>query len=100
MMGAMMTRPMPSCKTLRRTAKKYVLALVLMAITLAITLAPAIARAADEEEVHPDARLEGYSTQVALTPPGGIAGTVVVLIFLSAITMGVMFINSKRSHLD
>jgi hypothetical protein len=68
-------------------------------LTFAVLLAPVIAFAASDDEVYPDARLEGYSTSVFLKE-GGIAGSVVVLVLLTAITMGVMFINAKRSHLD
>jgi hypothetical protein len=80
----------------KRRAMKSVIA---SAVLFIVFLAPLIARAASDDEVYPDARLEGYSTSVFLKE-GGIAGSVVVLVLLTAITMGVMFINAKRSHLD
>jgi hypothetical protein len=66
-------------------------------VTLAAMAMPLIAMADDAPT--PDARLEGYATQVALNE-GGTGWSIVFLIFLLAITMGVMFINAKRSHLD
>jgi hypothetical protein len=67
-------------------------------LTLAVFAMPLIALAADDE-VTPDARLEGYATQVAIKE-GGTGWSIVFLILLLAITLGVMFINAKRSHLD
>lgn len=66
-------------------------------LTLAVMAMPLIALADDAPT--PDARLEGYPTPVALNE-GGTGWSIVFLIFLLAITMGVMFINAKRSHLD
>ena len=77
---------------------------VLFAALFLAAMLPVGARAGsstDEEEVFPDARLEGYPPpRVAFEKPGGIAGSVVVVLMLTGITVGVMFINAKRSHLD
>ena len=87
---------MPGFASVRRWNRNRVLVLAM----LLMTCLPLAGRAAtDEEEVHPDARLEGYATQVALKE-GSIATSVLVFILLTGITIGVMFINAKRSHLD
>jgi len=80
--------------TLRRNLLSFACAL---AVLLTALMAPLIALA--DEEKNPDARLEGYNGNVALGD-GGIGMTVTFLIVLSLLTIGVMFINAKRSHLD
>ena len=93
----MMGFPMSNAlAVLRRSLRGWLLALALVASTIAT--APG-ARAADDDEVHPDARLEGYKDPVILRE-GGTAGTVLFMLVLMGITFGVMFINAKRSHLD
>jgi len=89
---------MPSFATLRRMTLSFSLTLAVLAATCLVPLAAYAAT--DEEVVNPDARLEGYTPTVVLKEPGGTGGTVVFLIVLIAVTMGVMFINAKRSHLD
>ena len=42
---------------------------------------------------------EALAVPVAINE-GGVGGTITFLIILIALTMGVMFINAKRSHLD
>jgi hypothetical protein len=69
-----------------------------LALTAVATLAP-ISTCAADDEVKPDARLEGYPTQVALNE-GGAGMTWAFLMVLGALTCGVMFMNAKRSHLD
>lgn len=46
-----------------------------------------------------DGRLEAYGKTVAL-PPGGTAVYWLLLIALAAITIGGLFKNARRSHLD
>ena len=86
---------MPRLASLRSSIQHRTVALTMLAIAL---LSPVIAFAADEV-VNPDARLEGYKENVFLNE-GGVGGPIIFLILLIAITMGVMFINAKRSHLD
>jgi hypothetical protein len=59
----------------------------------------ATARVWADDNPTPDARLEGYPGPAALND-GGTGMTVTFLIVLAMITIGVMFINAKRSHLD
>jgi hypothetical protein len=68
------------------------------AIALFAALAPILAFAQDEKN-YPDARLEGYKDPVFLDA-GGTGGTITFFLILMLITVGVMFINAKRSHLD
>jgi hypothetical protein len=83
---------------LRRSLRPWLLGLALVAAVIAT--APRVhAASSDDEEVHPDARLEGYKEPVILKE-GGVAGTVLFMLVLMGITFGVMFINAKRSHLD
>ena len=67
-------------------------------LTPAILGAPAVARA-DDSDVPVDARFQGYNAKVA-PQPGSVATTWLCLIGLGVVGMGVMFINSRRSHLD
>jgi hypothetical protein len=83
---------------LRRSLRGWLLALALAASVIATT-APARAASSDDDEVHPDARLEGYKEPVILKE-GGTAATTLFMLVLLGITFGVMFINAKRSHLD
>jgi hypothetical protein len=55
--------------------------------------------AQDEEAVKVDARLEGYSTPVYMAKASNTSVWFLLLV-IGGITAGVMFINSKRSHLD
>ena len=71
-------------------------------ITLALFLTPVIALAKggeDEETVRLEARLEGYPIQVRMAS-GSTALTWLMIGFLSAITIAVLFKNAKRTHLD
>src|SRR4051794_6919925 len=79
--------------------RRYLLALML-AVTLVLATAPreALARDDQDKEVY-DARLEGYQTPVALDS-GSTALTWLLLLLLTGICVGVMFMNPKRSHLD
>jgi hypothetical protein len=87
-----MTSP-PKVKPVR-----WVLLACLWAFTLVAVLAPGGALA-QEEEVTRDARLEGYTSNVALDSDST-ALMWILLIFLGGIGMGVMFKNAKRTHLD
>ena len=79
--------------------RRYLIALML-ALSLTFTMVPRAALARDEgdKEIY-DARLEGYQTPVALDS-GSTALTWLLLIVLTGICVGVMFMNPKRSHLD
>lgn len=91
-----MIRPMtPSIKLFRRAAFHTLLTLVVLATGAS---APLMARA--EDITDNDARLEGYSPSVILKDASGTGLTIFLLIVLLGITMGAMFINAKRSHLD
>ena len=68
----------------------------LACLTMAMVLTPLLALA--DDEVSADARLEGYAAKVS--QEGGIGWSVVLLLVLIGITIGVMFISGKRSHLD
>jgi hypothetical protein len=83
--------------------KRRLLASVL-ALTLLVGL-PSIARASsssdDEDQVQIDGRLDGYKEgNMALKDAGGSGLTWLLLVVLGAMCVGVMFMNSKRSHLD
>ena len=77
---------------------RWLLVACLWAFTLAAVLAPAAALA-QEEEVERDARLEGYASNVGLDNDST-ALMWILLIFLGALAMGVMFKNARRTHLD
>jgi len=74
-------------------------AAVIVLVMLLSVICPIKARAADAEAPLPDARMDGYPTQVAINE-GGAGGTLTFFIILTAVTAGVMFMNAKRSHLD
>ena len=70
----------------------------LWACLLAAGVSPGVALA-QEEEVERDARLEGYSTKVHVDNNSP-ALSYIGLIALGALTLGVMFKNARRTHLD
>jgi hypothetical protein len=74
------------------------LVLCLWVGALAVMLSPAVALAQDEA-VERDGRLEGYQTKV-LVDNDSTALTWLLLVFLGMVTLGVMFKNAKRTHLD
>lgn len=57
------------------------------------------ARPGDDDEVQPDARLLGYDKTVALQD-GSNALTYFLFVGLGVLCIGVLFISSKRTHLD
>lgn len=63
-----------------------------------LSLAPA-ALAQDEEEIKMDARLEGYASPVFMNKASN-ASVWFLLLACGVISIGVMFMNAKRSHLD
>jgi hypothetical protein len=76
--------------------------LLTLYVTLAVLLAPIIALARsseDEDTVKLEARLEGYTTTVRMTS-GSTALTWLLIGFLSAMAIAVLFKNAKRTHLD
>ena len=87
-----MTRPAPEKKSRRLLVASMRVCLFVAALSPAAALG-------QEEEVERDARLEGYATKVALDGDST-ALTWILLVFLGAVTMGVMFKNAKRTHLD
>ena len=74
------------------------------ALCAAAVLASTSVARADDDEV-PDARTAGYVTPGNNQAPdvsqkGTSAASYAALVFLAAITVGVMFKNANRSHLD
>ena len=72
-------------------------------LTLAFAIAvPVVALASNDDEPDGiDARLKGYPTgSMALKDASGTALTWILLIILAAICIGVLFMSSKRTHLD
>jgi preprotein translocase subunit SecG len=71
-------------------------------VTLAILLTPVIVLAKsseDEDTVKMEGRLEGYATKVRLDS-NSTALTWLMIGFLCAIAIAVLFKNAKRTHLD
>lgn len=64
-----------------------------------LALSGSTAHAQDEEEL-PDARLMGYTGANKPALGGGSALSYVLVGFLGVITVGVLFKNARRSHLD
>ena len=63
------------------------------------------AHAQDDDEVRPDARLEGFRDAEgklvkAVLPESGMGGTWAVFVMMGVLCVGVMFKNGKRTHLD
>ena len=83
-------------KPAKHRSRRSRLAGLVLAACLAL---PAAARADDEAIPDHDARLDGYSTNVVLDA-GGTASTYILLFLLGGVGLGVVFISSKRSHLD
>jgi hypothetical protein len=76
--------------------------LMALYVTVAVALAPIIAFAKsseDEDTVKLEARLEGYTTTVRMAS-GSTALTWLMIGFLSAVAIAVLFKNAKRTHLD
>ena len=73
----------------------------LLALAFAVAV-PVISFASNDDEPDGiDARLKGYKEgTLALKDAGGTALTWILLIILAGLCIGVMFINSKRTHLD
>ena len=75
---------------------------VATASVLTALMTPIVVLASNDEDATPlDARLLGYKEgNAALKDASGTAVTWLLCIVLTAVCVGVMFINSKRSHLD
>lgn len=72
----------------------------LLACVLALGCACAApAYAQDEDEVLRDARFDGYNPEIKFDS-GGAAINWFLLLGCGIISLGVMFINAKRTHLD
>lgn len=81
----------------RSLIRRGMLGLAVSAVVL--SAAPGRAWADDDEPVHFDARVQGYTPNVE--PKQTSTGMMwVLLLLLCAGTMGVMFMDAKRSHLD
>jgi hypothetical protein len=77
-------------------AYAWLCALVVMAMSPVMSLA---ARPEMEKDVV-DARLESYDKVNVTLAPSGTALMWLLLIFLTVVTVGVMFKDARRSHLD
>ena len=76
--------------------------LMTLYVTLAVLLTPVIVLARsseDEDTVKLEGRLEGYTSKVRLES-SSTALTWLMIGFLSAIAIAVLFKNAKRTHLD
>jgi hypothetical protein len=76
---------------------------ILLSLTFVFAAAPSVAFASNDEDAPTiDARLDGYKdgSNMGLKDASGAGLTWLLLIVLAAMCVGVMFINSKRSHLD
>jgi len=83
-----------------RIMKKRLIA-VLLALTFALAAPTASFARNDEEAPAHDARLDGYKEgDMALKDASGTGLTWLLLVVLAAMCVGVMFMNSKRTHLD
>jgi hypothetical protein len=75
------------------------IAAVLLAVSL-IASTPQSARAAsDDDVVHYDARVQGYSPDMELKS-SSTGGCWILLIFMGVICVAVIFKDARRSHLD
>jgi hypothetical protein len=74
---------------------------ILLCLTFVLAT-PCVSLAQDEDAPKFDARLEGYGEgqNMALKDAGGTAVTWLLLIVLAGLCLGVMFMHSKRTHLD
>ena len=64
-------------------------------------LTPLMAFAADDETPQIDARLQGYKDgSMALKDASSAGMTWLIFVALVAVCVGILFMNSKRSHLD
>ena len=76
--------------------------LLTLLVMLALLMTPVVASARnteDEDTVKQEARLEGYGQSVRLKE-SSTALTWLMVGFLSAVAIAVLFKNPKRSHLD
>lgn len=93
----MMSTMIPTFIRFRQRSFMVCLSLMVFAVGL---LAPLTALAAGDDVSEIDARLEGYVPTVILKDASGNGLTIFLLIVLLGMTLGVMLINAKRSHLD
>ena len=79
---------------------KYRLLTLYVALAVLLTPVMVLARSSeDEDTVKLEARLEGYAQTVRMQS-GSTALTWLMIGFLSAIAIAVLFKNAKRTHLD
>jgi uncharacterized membrane protein len=81
----------------RSFIKRWMLAAALA--MLLVASAPRSAMAEEDEPTVYDARIQGYDKNVQLDS-GTTALTWVLLIVLTIVTLGVLFKDAKRTHLD
>lgn len=72
---------------------------IIIALSTCYLMPVSAARAADEEKGPTEARLENYPSKVTLEE-SGTALTWITFLVLAGLTVGVMFKNANRSHLD
>jgi hypothetical protein len=75
---------------------RRLLCLLVLVCAVALPVGPA-ARAQDDEGP-PNAKLQGYDKEYE--PQQGASLTYLLLIFIFLLTVGVMFKNARRTHLD
>lgn len=88
----MTSRPRPGCLRSLSLARTWILAAAL------IFFAPTFL-VAQEEAVQRDARLEGYENNV-LIADDSVALTWILFVVLTMVTLGAVFKDAKRTHLD
>ena len=84
-----------------KPAKRWAIAACLVMLFTLAAPTRTFASAADEEVPTHDARLDGYAPpQNLVLDVGGTALMYVLLALLGALCIGVLFIKTKRTHLD
>lgn len=84
-----------SAATIRSIVRRFVVVVALSACSLL----PVSAARAEDEKGPTEARLENYPTKVTLEESSS-ALTWVIFLVLAGLTVGVMFKNANRTHLD
>ena len=83
--------------------RKQLIIFILMALASLCTVPAAsyASSSSDDDAPKIDARLDGYKDgNISLKDASGTGLTWVLLVILGGMCIGVMFMNSKRSHLD
>jgi hypothetical protein len=77
--------------------------LIQVAVALTMLVMPLLAWAAENDEVHYDAKAVGFKVGEGQTVVAGDSSTAltwILFIFLAMVCLSVMFKNAKRTHLD